>query len=86
MLADVRSGHRQTGPARPVCAGSGSCPLLRKPRFAKAFSEPFIVGQPFRIIFHRQLLFLKLADGSAVGPAVGEIGLDRIACFSLLSA
>jgi hypothetical protein len=30
-----------------------SAPLLRKPRFAEALSEPFIVGEPSRIICHR---------------------------------
>src|ERR1700722_9951249 len=75
-----------TDPAGPFRARSGSCPLLRKPRFAEAFGEPFIVGQPSRIIRHRQLLFLKLADGSALGPAVREICLDGLACFGLLSA
>src|SRR5271155_570420 len=52
----------------------------------QTLSEPFIVGPPSRIVCHRQLLCLKLADGSALGAAVREIGLDRFACFSLLPA
>jgi hypothetical protein len=43
---------------------------VRKPRFTKAFGEPFIVGQPSRIICDGQLLCLKpffMAQAAKIG-------------------
>src|SRR3954466_4617047 len=60
-----------------------SGPSFWKSCLPEPFREPFIVGHPTRIACQCQLLGLELGDGFAPGPAIGEIGLERLACPGL---